>query len=218
MTLPKVTMSIAPGGYIRQKIVPDKNPSDTWDREGAIFLNVNILNSTSCRRITGYNPPPTPVDAAAYAKLNLPYFQDYDDGNSPSPADGGNEIWGSLKSISEIDGFHEPSPASSSVEVDVVNPRTFSPFAELLAQAKAMKLESDLFDPSISWSEGQLTEVEWLRKSRQSGRLTSDGLVDAWEASALAQSLASGTGSQQTASSEAKHSKKRSEGKHCDVM
>jgi hypothetical protein len=81
--LPKFRMSLGPGGYIRQAIVKDEYPSDTWDLDRSVFLNVSIVKSTSYRRITGFSPPPASLDAAAYAERDLPYFID-DAGAEPA--------------------------------------------------------------------------------------------------------------------------------------
>lgn len=85
--LPKYEMSLGAGGRIRQRVVDiltDPYNPDIWDIDRIAFFNVNILDSKDFRRITNHAAPVSPIDAAAkfpvnaadYAKLNLPYFKE----------------------------------------------------------------------------------------------------------------------------------------------
>jgi hypothetical protein len=172
--LPKFRMSLAPGGYIHQAIVKDEYPSDTWDLDRSVFLNVSIVKLTSYRRITGFSPPPASLDAVAYAERDLPYFID-DAGAEPAKRNDGKG-WEALKSISQIDGSNETSPTSRSVELDYVSPRKFSSFTELLAMARAMKFESDLFDPSIARSSQEERSARRLREGLEKGLISRETL------------------------------------------
>lgn len=169
-------MSLAPGGYIRQAIVKDEYPSDIWDLDRSVSLNVNIVNSTSYRRITSSSPPKVSLDAATYAERRLPYYKD-DFSAEPAPRNDGKE-WEALKSISQIDGSNETSPTISSVELDYVSPRKFSPFTELLAMAQAMKIESDLFDLSIARSPQEEEGARRLREALEQGSISRGQLVE----------------------------------------
>ncbi|KAI1640788.1 hypothetical protein F4809DRAFT_637240 [Biscogniauxia mediterranea] len=68
-------MGIAPGGRIKQCIVPDPYDSAIWSRDTTLAVAVQILNSAGFRAVTGLNPPPSPVGAQAYADAGLPFFQ-----------------------------------------------------------------------------------------------------------------------------------------------
>ena len=68
-------MGIAAGGLIKQCILPDNNPASIWDTDRSIGFNVQILNSDLFHRVTGMNPPDTPISAATYAEQGFPFFQ-----------------------------------------------------------------------------------------------------------------------------------------------
>ncbi len=81
-------MGVGAGGRLRQKIYPDPYGIETWDPGNRGHLTVHILNSRQFAEVTGENPPPTPVDAAAYAAQGLPWFETYDEGRSDiAPSD-----------------------------------------------------------------------------------------------------------------------------------
>ena len=72
-------MGIGAGGAMRQKVYPDPHGLDAWDPESRVTVHVHIADSRRYREITGEDPPPTPIDAAAYTKNGLPWFQLYDE-------------------------------------------------------------------------------------------------------------------------------------------
>lgn len=166
--LPKYEMSLGAGGRIRQRVVDiltDPYNPDIWDIDRIAFFNVNILDSKGFRRITNHAAPVSPIDAAAkfpvnaadYAKLNLPYFKETEEvleGVVPSEeseqASGGGAMGKneqdtgkgeSLKSLCEMGVLSEPSQNSTSVLVNGF--RQFEPAVLMLARARAMKLLSD---------------------------------------------------------------------------
>jgi hypothetical protein len=67
------------GGAIQQKVYPDPYGLDVWDADSAASLDVHALSSLEFRLATGSEPPPTPIDAKAYADLGLPWFALYDE-------------------------------------------------------------------------------------------------------------------------------------------
>lgn len=71
---PMAEMNLAPGGRIEQSIARDPFPSSSWDRSRTSTFNVQILNTASFTHVTGRAAPATPIDAAAYAKLGLPFI------------------------------------------------------------------------------------------------------------------------------------------------
>jgi hypothetical protein len=72
-------MGLGAGGTIKQKVYPDPYGIDTWDQRAHGHVAVHLLNSVHFRRITGIDPPPTPIDAKAYADRGLPWFDLYDE-------------------------------------------------------------------------------------------------------------------------------------------
>ncbi|MGE5239038.1 MAG: hypothetical protein ACM3ON_09570 [Chloroflexota bacterium] len=74
------TMGLGAGGEMRQKVYPDPHGVATWDRGNYGTVIVRLVNSAEFRRITGEEPPPSPVDAKTYADYGLPWFALYDEG------------------------------------------------------------------------------------------------------------------------------------------
>ena len=79
---PSAPMGLGAGGEMKQKIYPDLHGIDTWDQDNYGRVFVWIINSEQYREITGLDPPPTPVDAAAYTQHGLPWFDLYDEGRA----------------------------------------------------------------------------------------------------------------------------------------
>lgn len=48
-------------------------------------IEVHIVNSAQFMRITGHQPPPTPVDAKTYTEDGLPWFDLYDETREDVP-------------------------------------------------------------------------------------------------------------------------------------
>ena len=92
----KVKMGIAAGGLIKQSIVEDPYPADKWDRDRTITFNVQILNSEMFRLVTGLNPPVSPIEAKAYAKYGLPFFDLYEESLSVAGE------FGKVKSVKQL--------------------------------------------------------------------------------------------------------------------
>ncbi|HVG23910.1 MAG TPA: hypothetical protein VND45_07130 [Thermoanaerobaculia bacterium] len=72
-------MGMAAGGQMTQKIYPDTHGIESWDASRKTSFRVRIANSEEWRALTGEEPPPSPVDAAAYTKAGLPWFALYDE-------------------------------------------------------------------------------------------------------------------------------------------
>jgi hypothetical protein len=73
-------MGLAPGGRIRQVIKKDPYGIDDWDTSVHSRCFVHLLNSEDYGRVTGREPPPTPVTAQAYADAGVPWFDWYGEG------------------------------------------------------------------------------------------------------------------------------------------
>lgn len=92
-------MGIAAGGFIKQCILGDCYPADRWNREGTVYINVQILNSQVFRSVTGLAPPKSPISAKTYADLGLPFYKIWEENTT---IEGGLEGVKSLKSIDNI--------------------------------------------------------------------------------------------------------------------
>jgi hypothetical protein len=131
---PQPEMSIAVGGYIRQKITADPYDPSIWDVDRTTCFNVHILNSKSFGSITGHALPPTPLGAEEYTKLKLPYFKDI---KEPIVADiQPATAWEGMKSISQILGVNDKSVK---IKVDPSGPsRAFCPYVLIKAELEAL--------------------------------------------------------------------------------
>jgi len=72
-------MGLGAGGAMKQKTYPDAYGIDVWNQDNSGSATVYILNSAQYRRVTGAEPPPTPIEAATYSQHNLPWFELYDE-------------------------------------------------------------------------------------------------------------------------------------------
>ncbi|WP_373500591.1 hypothetical protein [Desulfococcus sp.] len=78
-------MGLGAGGVMRQRIHPDPHGLDAWDPGTCGEIVIHILNSARFREIAGFDPPPTPIDAAAYTRHGLPWFDLYDEEKGDLP-------------------------------------------------------------------------------------------------------------------------------------
>ncbi|MFJ6793310.1 hypothetical protein [Streptomyces sp. NPDC091268] len=72
-------MGLGVGGAMRQEVYGDDRPLSDWAEEAAGRVFVHLVTPPAWRRITGEEPPPSPVDRAAYTKAGLPWFDYYDE-------------------------------------------------------------------------------------------------------------------------------------------
>lgn len=98
-TRQEAELGVAAGGYIKQCIRRDTNQASIWEREKTICFNIQILNSTAFRGVTGLEPPKTPISAATYASYGLPFFEIY---NEESGIKGNLEDVKSVKAIDKM--------------------------------------------------------------------------------------------------------------------
>ncbi len=96
-----VSMGLAAGGRMTQKIYPDPWGLEAWDQTATrTRVFVHLANSELWKEITGEDAPPTPVTAKAYAQAGLPWYALYDEHASTlSPTD----VLSGIKSIKELD-------------------------------------------------------------------------------------------------------------------
>ncbi|KAH8744419.1 hypothetical protein F5882DRAFT_446538 [Hyaloscypha sp. PMI_1271] len=80
-------LSVGVGGSITQHIERDKNDPRIWDVANSKILNIQIIDSTTFKLVTGLDPPKTPVTAELYKKMGLPFYRlSRDDGKEDGVA------------------------------------------------------------------------------------------------------------------------------------
>jgi hypothetical protein len=80
-------MGLGVGGAMRQEVYRDDRPPTDWSEEPAGRVFVHLVTPPQWRRITGEEPPPSPVDRAAYTRAGLPWYDYYDaDAEDLAPA------------------------------------------------------------------------------------------------------------------------------------
>ncbi|MFJ8106102.1 hypothetical protein [Streptomyces sp. NPDC096132] len=105
-------MGLGVGGSMRQEVYRDVRPVTDYTRRPAARVFVHLVTPPEWRRITGEEPPPSPVDRAAYTKAGLPWFDYYDqDAQDVAPSDALAEV----KPVGEwlgddLDPWQEPAP------------------------------------------------------------------------------------------------------------
>jgi hypothetical protein len=116
----KHTMSLAPGGRMRQEIFEDQFKSFEWDRQTSSRCFVHLANSVQWKKITGKNPPTFPIAAKDYSEHGLPWFDYYSD-LKPLP---GSRVLSKLKSVFEKgkDEMDDPLPENNSASPQNIVP------------------------------------------------------------------------------------------------
>lgn len=72
-------LGLGAGGRIRQKIHADRYGPDTWDLTSSALAVVRLLDAASFESLSGRAAPPSPIDAATYSRLGLPWFKLYEE-------------------------------------------------------------------------------------------------------------------------------------------
>ncbi|MHC5904507.1 hypothetical protein ACVNF4_11460 [Streptomyces sp. S6] len=103
-------MGLGVGGSMRQEVYQDDRPLTDWSPTPAARLFVHLVTPPEWHRITGENPPPSPVDRAAYTQAGLPWFDYYDDSAQDLPPTG---TLGTVKPVGDwigddLDAWEEP--------------------------------------------------------------------------------------------------------------
>lgn len=71
-------MGLGVGGSMRQEVYRDERPLEHWADSPAGRVFVHLVTPPEWRRVTGEEPPPSPVDRAAYTQAGLPWYDYYD--------------------------------------------------------------------------------------------------------------------------------------------
>lgn len=81
-------MGLGVGGSMRQEVYKDDRPVSDWAERPGGRVFVHLVTPPQWRRITGEEPPPSPVDRSAYTQAGLPWYDYYDqDAEDLAPAD-----------------------------------------------------------------------------------------------------------------------------------
>ncbi|MGN9793195.1 hypothetical protein ACTMTU_19140 [Streptomyces sp. OZ13] len=81
-------MGLGVGGSMRQEVYRDDRRLADWAAEPSGRVFVHLVTPPEWRRITGEEPPPSPVDRAAYTRAGLPWYEYYDESAADlAPAD-----------------------------------------------------------------------------------------------------------------------------------
>ncbi|MEU1281897.1 hypothetical protein [Streptomyces sp. NPDC005805] len=108
-------MGLGVGGTMRQEVYADTRPLSDWDDHPAARVFVHLVTPPQWRAITGEEPPPSPVDRAAYTRAGLPWFAyEDDDAADLAPAD----ALGQVKPVGEwLGDDHTPWQAPGAHQV-----------------------------------------------------------------------------------------------------
>ncbi|MCS0605493.1 hypothetical protein NX794_30455 [Streptomyces sp. LP11] len=71
-------MGLGVGGSMHQEVFKDDRPLEDWAERPAGRVFVHLVTPPQWRRITGEEPPPSPVDREAYTRAGLPWYDYYD--------------------------------------------------------------------------------------------------------------------------------------------
>ncbi|MFE2353762.1 hypothetical protein [Streptomyces parvulus] len=71
-------MGLGVGGSMHQEVYRDERPLEHWAESPAGRVFVHLVTPPQWRRVTGEEPPPSPVDRAAYTQAGLPWYDYYD--------------------------------------------------------------------------------------------------------------------------------------------
>lgn len=111
-------MGLAPGGRMRQMIYTDRRPMEDWDQRVSGRCFVHIANSLVWRQITHADPPTVPPTSQEYARAGLPWFELYDERQTPVEGSG---ILAGLKSILQLGKEKGEVPLPENAPVDPAN-------------------------------------------------------------------------------------------------
>lgn len=94
-------MSVALGGSIKQTIKRDYYDPEKWLSDRTLRFNVQLLNSELFQKVTGKQPPPTPVSAQVAVASGLPFFELQEEASNI------HGHFNNVKSVAEIDNIQE---------------------------------------------------------------------------------------------------------------
>ncbi len=96
---PQSHLGLGAGGRMHQEVLRDRFLLEDWHHHISSRCFVHLLDARVWPEVTGERAPKTPIDAAAYSKAGLPWFEF----ESQQPAIPGSSILAKVKSIDAID-------------------------------------------------------------------------------------------------------------------
>jgi len=95
-------MGLAAGGKMKQKIYEDPYGLDFWNQEKKARTRcfVHFVNSEHFKKITGMDPPKSPISASTYTSYGFPWFSIYDEAKK---AVAPSADLGAVKSVATLD-------------------------------------------------------------------------------------------------------------------
>ena len=106
-------MGIAPGGLIKQCILEDPYPAESWDSACTIYFNVQIPISELFHCVIGLAPPRSLISAKTYADLGLPFHKLWEEASSIK---GNFKEVQSVKSINKAKGAKDKDGSLAQLE------------------------------------------------------------------------------------------------------
>jgi hypothetical protein len=113
-----MAMGLAPGGRMRQEIYTDRRPMEDWELRVTGRCFVHIANSLVWRQITRTDPPTVPPTSQEYTRAGLPWFELYDERQTPVDGSG---ILAGLRSILQLGKEKGEVPLPENEPVDPAN-------------------------------------------------------------------------------------------------
>ena len=127
-----LSMGIAKGGRIVQKIYEDKFDANDWDLSCSTRCWVHLCNSELWEQITGEKPPHKPFSAKEYIQEGLPWFDYYSDNKGILPS----KVLKGVKSVSEFFKSRSSKSVDGSTEIIFILDRSGS-MASMSDEAKS---------------------------------------------------------------------------------
>jgi len=95
-------MGLSAGGKMKQKIYEDSYGLDSWNQEKGAQTRcfVHIINSEYFKKITGEDPPKSPISASTYTSYGYPWYSIYDESKK---AVAPSAVLGAVKSVATLD-------------------------------------------------------------------------------------------------------------------
>jgi hypothetical protein len=111
-----ISMGIAAGGNIQQKIYPDMHGIDVWDPEKKRGITIHIVNSMAYKAITGKDAPSSPITVQKYQKARIPWYSHYDETIIPVKPP---SLFKRIMTIAKIDAKRGIAEPRDSAKIDI---------------------------------------------------------------------------------------------------
>jgi hypothetical protein len=143
-------MGIAAGGTIQQQIYSDIFGVSTWDSSCHRVISIRLVNSSTYKMITGFDPPPSPITPELYQKSGFPWFSYFDENLGSLK---GSKILNKVQSIGEIEqrrGVVTPNTAPQPIKT--MPPRIIRT-PEVTELANELRVQANKYLESMNWKE-----------------------------------------------------------------